>query len=415
MSPSPRVVQTRTLPASPRAGFTLIELLVVIAIIAVLVAVLLPAVQSAREAARRTQCKNNLKQLGLGIANYEETYAAYPSGAQGTTNSGVPWASIPAPQAAFSNFNRFSYMLPILPFIDEGPRYEQIVAGDPNGTPKIPLGGPAPWFYEQFPPLRVDHDDWKCPSDPGNFAAIGNIPNNVGQSANYVYSRGDYYGKTSPANATEAAQTGRDGGREHTSGLFGRNTFFTAGEVTDGASNTVALSERVRGDWRNHRNGGGAETDRNWRRDRPLVREAILSGVPFNTDQGPSACLSAIAGSTDGMFYITNLNRLKAKGGNNVWGSRLENLAFHTILAPNSGSCSTNYDQNADANQSIMTASSNHAGGVNAAMADGSVRFITDSIDTGDASEPARMSGPSPYGVWGAIGTRSGSDIVPAF
>src|SRR5476649_2064293 len=97
-----------------RHGFTLIELLVVIAIIAVLIALLLPAVQQAREAARRTQCKNNLKQLGLASANYESTYSRLPSGGKGVDVSLINLYGFPD-----------SYFTAILPFLDQAPVYQQ--------------------------------------------------------------------------------------------------------------------------------------------------------------------------------------------------------------------------------------------------------------------------------------------------
>src|SRR5690606_20435721 len=98
-------------------GFTLIELLVVIAIIAILIALLLPAVQQAREAARRTQCRNNLRQIGLAIHNYESSYTRFPTGGQGTDFSASP------PSTTFGHQSLFTG---ILPFVDQGNTYQLI-------------------------------------------------------------------------------------------------------------------------------------------------------------------------------------------------------------------------------------------------------------------------------------------------
>src|SRR6187455_188869 len=104
-----------------RRGFTLIELLVVIAIIAILIALLLPAVQQAREAARRTQCKNHLKQLGLAIHNYESTYNKIPSSGIYYSPSGTASAANPRPYSAFP----VSFFTAALPYMDQGPIYNQ--------------------------------------------------------------------------------------------------------------------------------------------------------------------------------------------------------------------------------------------------------------------------------------------------
>ncbi len=129
-----------------RRAFTLIELLVVIAIIAILVALLLPAVQQAREAARRSSCKNNLKQLGLAIHNYHDTYRTMPPGVvDDFTDSIWGWGAL------------------ILPFVEQGPVYDALRVGN------IPLGvrmtpGNA---LDQLSVLQTPISTYRCPSDVG--------------------------------------------------------------------------------------------------------------------------------------------------------------------------------------------------------------------------------------------------------
>src|SRR5579863_732782 len=114
-----------------RRAFTLIELLVVIAIIAVLVALLLPAVQQAREAARRSQCKNNLKQLGLALHNYHDAYGCFPFECGGTTDP--PGAS--GHTTGGNNWSRLSGTVVLLPFFDQAPLWNQIAGGGQPGGP----------------------------------------------------------------------------------------------------------------------------------------------------------------------------------------------------------------------------------------------------------------------------------------
>ena len=371
-----------------RRGFTLIELLVVIAIIAVLVAILLPAVQQAREAARRTECKNKLKQLGLAAANYEETYGTFCFFKGGTHAPGVT-------SHEAHNGNRISFYVPLLPFLDEAPRFDDIMAGDP--TNGVAEGGPRPW--RPFEPFDIYHDDWKCPSDPGD-------PDRANNQVNYAACRGDYIGNN--------RNQGENGPANHTSGLFGRHTYFTMGEVPDGASNTVAFSERLRGGWANFRVTGGAFSSGPIARRQPVRRAVILTNRN-NIRFRPSNCLAALDANSDGLFMITLKNRLKSRAGINWVDGMLENVGFHTVLAPNSGSCSGGQNHNIGSPYSVIAPSSNHPGGVNVAMADGSVHFITEAIDTGDLTIDQIMNTPSPYGVWGAMGTRVGNDIVGQF
>ena len=375
-----------------RRGFTLIELLVVIAIIAVLVAILLPAVQQAREAARRTQCKNNLKQIGLALANYEETYGTFCHMKGGTSGVG---------NRNQHNGARASWYISLLPYLDEAARFDDIQQGEP-GWPAadqgpIAPGGPRAWFTA-FPAFNVDHDEWKCPSDPGDGGNDGNM-------VNYVANRGDYVGNT--------WGQGINGEANHCSGLFARFTNFKVSEVTDGLSNTVAFSERMRANWRNFNSSSGYMALGTPQRRKPLVRSTIVTNINFRPN--PGICLAAIAVASDGLFYTSNIGRLKGKGGVAWADGQQENVGFNTMLAPNSGSCAASSNQNQDSNISLLTPNSNHPGGVNATMADGSVRFITSSIDTGDLTQGDSPRGESPYGVWGAMGTRAGNDIAAGF
>ena len=151
---------------SRRKAFTLIELLVVIAIIAILIALLLPAVQQAREAARRTQCKNNNKQLGLALHNYHDVHRVFPPGVM---NPGVN------PGCASSNPAMFDYVtdptrirntpwtLYVLPYLDESPLYNQINFSLPLSQASRSGTGPSPDQGAVF--AEVELDQFKCPSD----------------------------------------------------------------------------------------------------------------------------------------------------------------------------------------------------------------------------------------------------------
>ena len=178
-----------------KRGFTLIELLVVIAIIAVLVSLLLPAVQQAREAARRTQCKNNLKQLGLALMNYESTYRIFPNG------SNVPWGRAGGDNAHIDYTGPFgpNWAVSILPYIDQQNLYNAnlpnlqtfpgVVVGVPTGSPPAGVNG-LTWRS-----TLVDSviPGFLCPSDAFNqqFFVNANVPGGV-----MMGEGGDGYGVT---------------------------------------------------------------------------------------------------------------------------------------------------------------------------------------------------------------------------
>jgi prepilin-type N-terminal cleavage/methylation domain-containing protein/prepilin-type processing-associated H-X9-DG protein len=359
-------------------GFTLIELLVVIAIIAILIALLLPAVQQAREAARRSQCKNNLKQIGLALHNYHDVYGAFVY-RKGGTNGGGDSSRLDG------NYNRRSGMISLLPFLDQAPLYNQIETGDASTTPPVPKGGAAPWsgwtvYRRQIPNLL-------CPSDPGNSNPRGNCT--------YAFSMGDYVGA---ANRDDRV----------VNGLFARDTCYGVQSITDGASNTLAFSERCIAN--NTGNNGGFG-----RGAKPgaLVRESTLTAVA-SISTNPGSCLSAAAAVSANGRYI-DVSAVKGKFSSIWQDGQPENVAFLAILAPNGPSCTNDTNNNADAAINLLTASSYHTGGVHALMADGAVRFISNSINTGNLGVANIKGGPSPHGVWGALGTRAGGETVSDF
>ncbi|MCG6154570.1 DUF1559 domain-containing protein [Rubinisphaera margarita] len=216
-----------------RRGFTLIELLVVIAIIAILVALLLPAVQQAREAARRSSCKNNLKQIGLALHNYHETYRVFPPGYIHRVG-------------AVGQENKWGWATHLLPFVEQGTLYDAMEVSNGNND-LDDFDGPSGLAGTSI------ISTYRCPSDPA--PDMNNRRGNRSTSnyvANYMADNGDVNTALTPTQPdSPTSHTDRDG-------MFAANTKTKMRDITDGTSNTIGIGERA---WELNINNGKARCD----------------------------------------------------------------------------------------------------------------------------------------------------------
>jgi prepilin-type N-terminal cleavage/methylation domain-containing protein/prepilin-type processing-associated H-X9-DG protein len=366
----------------PVRGFTLVELLVVIAIIGILVGLLLPAVQAAREAARRMQCSNNLKQIALGCLNYESAYKRLPAR---QTGSGTI--------AQFQQRYALNATYSILPYCEQGPLYESLnqFQREPWTNAAIP-GTTFQPYLQRIPFLE-------CPSDAGEEEPTN--PARTRGLTSYAYCTGDDYAASQTYTPAEErnnpAQALLKVPIRHR-GIFGRGDYTRLSEITDGTSNTLFVSERSRPHTPNSK---GAVY---------LIAGDVASFVPLT-------CRPVWNGRmyVDGsqIFTADTHPGYRALAGNAFFAG------FTTILPPNSAVCMIGMGAASPHwFPGIWSPTSEHTGGVQAAFADGSVRFISDTIDSGNLGVVAptvNSGGMSPYGVWGALGTKSGGEVNSNF
>ncbi len=332
-------------------GFTLIELLVVIAIIAVLIALLLPAVQAAREAARRSQCVNNLKQIGLALHNYQQALGSMPNGHYGT------------------GWNDFSCLVMLLPYMEQGNIYNTINfsntgdAADPGNA----LNNTA---------MLAKINVLLCPSD------VDRLTNQFGHQ-NYC------------GNAGSAPEAFFDNnGHGACNGCFfsvNNCKVIDFRDITDGLSNTAGFSEKVKG-----------------------IGDQVAVADPLNPTSGIYSAPIDPSGKTNGLwndvYPLQYYNLCKTNGpgvgtlatngaisqGEWWWDGHPETGLYNHVLTPNLWSCD-------DSNNSWVndgaaaTASSRHPGIVNVTFCDGSVKAIKSTIN---------------FAVWWALGTREAGETV---
>lgn len=358
------------------SGFTLVELLVVIAIIGILIGLLLPAVQAAREAARRMQCTNNFKQMGIGFHNYLDSHKVFPPTRIGCGLN--TWED-----------GQTSFHVSLLPFCENQQLYDEVISKITTAS-----DGAAQWphFDNNVYSLKMI-SYMRCPSEPNETF---NANNNV-QTCNYGGIYGDHVAQTGGYSVSYRGFCGGGCGCTRIAGgtaAAGRYYCRDTADIIDGTSNTLAMSEiRV---------GLGKS-------------QQIKGGIIYNAGiTTPSSCLATI-NSTDTSIFNSSLGSKTDRRGQYWTLARPLYQTITTVLPPNSPTCLT-YTTLNGSETGYYPPSSYHSGGVNALYVDGSVKFISETINTDKLStqsqtwDSSTVTGQSPYGVWGALGTINGGE-----
>jgi prepilin-type processing-associated H-X9-DG protein len=352
----------------------------VIAIIGVLIALLLPAVQAAREAARRMKCSNNLRQLGIALHNFHDAYNRLPAGMQRIQTAP------PTPAALTGSPEKFSTLFVLCPFFEQQALYES-VASVTNATN---------YMYWPAATVNLTLSGLVCPSNSGEvpIAAAENFGRN-----SYHVMFGDVVVCGDPATNNDELEV------KCPRGFLGlKNSFKEFNGISDGLSNTIAMSERV-----GLKSERGLYTSTNPKAG--AVKIASSTAYPWENNYAATRleCITEQRSST------------AAPAGNSPgiqWGNGDTSVnGLMTVLPPNTACCVGN-----DWGQKLIvnTPSSQHSGGVNCLFGDCSVRLISDSINaltTGSTDSTPILKhnesdGISHWGVWGALGSAIGNEAA---
>lgn len=345
-----------------RQGFTLIELVLVVAIIGILIGMMLPAVRRTRGAARRTVCANNARQLAMALNNYESTHQYIPP-AVGTFDTSGRWVD---------NTGQTSAIVALLPFLDDCSLMEEIqdtLAPSETDGPVVINISPED---EEFLPWQNRTPHLACPAN------ILNKRSPFAQSS-YAFCIGD---------------TARDLPNAPQRGVMTTHSKTLMEDITDGTSCTILLAE-ICSSYRS-----------------PLSRVAIDTSVNF---LGNPSLVDHFFDREEAKF-TTSVQLLKDRRGKSWADGAAASTLMNTILPPKSATCVTTDHRFADG---LYSASSEHATATIVAFVDGSVHNLTSEIDIGDPTastlQPAQHTHASPHGVWGALGSIRGCELIEDF
>lgn len=413
-------------------GFTMVEVLAVVAIIGVLVGLLLPAVQSAREAARRTSCSNNLMQLVIATNSYHAALDQYPTQLSGTGDGGG---------GGLDNERRLSIFVALMPYLDQQPLYEWIERpqsrqwSDQMGS--IASRGYSDWYDDQMgelmmpdqanetesesdtddlwpaggpSPTNADYFAWsvepsilRCPSDPG----IG-LPS-MGRS-NYAACLGDgmVAADSGPLKSVGGKFVVDPELKRQTDtamrGVFVPRVVTRRRDVTDGLSQTIMLSEIA--------------TDLG---DQYLPTFPIPAAIGEGLKDAPdwARTTTGVIDAERPRFWSTSVQKTlisttPAAARGYRWADGMPLYTGVTTISPPNSELVMAADR--DDAWGLFSASSRHTDGVLVGFCDGAIHFISNEVDSGDLGTPSvyagsPSSGKSPYGVWGAMGTRASGEI----
>lgn len=339
---------------SSRGGFTLIEILVVVAIIGVLVGLILPAVQAARESARRAQCLNNMRQLGLALAGHHEQKGVYPS-------ASFPWLQTPGGRSG-AGPGDLSGLYDLLPFLEQSTLYNAVNFGRGPGQPSPEdqhLDGTSP---ANATARRATVDAFVCPSDSYRSSGMVSYRFNVGWE---------------PLNLS---------GQGPRAGAFDIILGRSARDFTDGLSTTAGMAERL----------VGSQSPGRLRRDRDFWYAGVLGTFPVADNDALLRVCSSLA-STPADFEPTF--------GRSWMGNSLPDTWYNHVMPPNTAAadCAASArdpGSRDNANVFAVSARSAHGGGVHCLFMDGSARLVRDGVEVR---------------LWRSLSTRAGGEVVGAF